>query len=115
VYPGQGQRIYFYSPDGALRWQAQLLTPQRQPVLLGIGSGCLVYALTADGALLAFRAADGALRGIETLYAGGVHEHAASRFVKVSEDDQVQFSAGYLSIATIDGPTLATMDCKRGV
>jgi hypothetical protein len=31
----------------------------------------------------------------------------------VSPDDQVQFSAGYLSIATIDGPTLANVDCKR--
>lgn len=113
VYPGQGQRIYAYAADGSLRWQAKLTSQQMQPALVGIGSGCLVYVLTSDGALLAYRAADGALRGMAPLYAGGNHGHAAARFLSVSADDQVEFSAGYLSIATIDGPTLANVDCKR--
>jgi outer membrane protein assembly factor BamB len=113
VYPGQGQMIYFYSASGALRWQARLTGSQTRPALVGVGSGCLAYALTSDGALLAYRASDGALRGMTTLYAGGSHGHASARFLNVSPDDQVQFSAGYLSIATIDGPTLANVDCQR--
>ncbi len=112
VYPGQGQHVYAYGTDGSLRWQITLTEPQMQPALVGVGSGCLVYVLTSDGGLLAYRASDGALRGMVTLYAGGQHGHPASRFLKVSPDDQVQFSAGYLSIATIDGPTLGNLDCK---
>ncbi len=113
VYPGQGDEIYAYAANGSLRWQARLTGSPTQPALVGVGSGCLVYALTSDGALLAYRGSDGALRGIAPLYAGGPHGHVSARFLKVSPDDQVQFSAGYLSIATIDGPTLATIDCKR--
>ncbi len=112
LYPGKGQTIYGYAANGGLRWQSPLPTPQLQPPLLGVGSGCLAYVLTSDGGLLAYRASDGALRGIVPLYAGGVQGHPASRFLNVSPDDQVQFSAGYLSIATIDGPTLAN-DCKH--
>ncbi|MEP7286001.1 MAG: PQQ-binding-like beta-propeller repeat protein [Chloroflexota bacterium] len=112
IYPGQGQRIYAYAANGGLRWQAALPTPQLEPPLLGVGDGCLLYVLTSDGSLLAYRAADGAVRGLTSLYAGGIKGHPASRFLNVSPDDQVQFSAGYLSIATIDGPTLAN-DCKR--
>jgi murein DD-endopeptidase MepM/ murein hydrolase activator NlpD len=113
VYPGQGEQIYAFTANGGLRWQARLTGLPTQPALVGTGSGCLVYVLTSDGALLAFRAADGALRGMTALYAGGPHGHPSARFLKVSPDDQVQFSAGYLSIATIDGPTLANMDCRR--
>lgn len=113
IYPGQGQYVYAYTAAGALRWQVKLSTPQTQPALVGIGAGCLAYVLTSDGTLLAYRASDGALRGILTLYAGGALGHVAARFLHVSPDDQVQFSAGYLSIATIDGPTLANVDCKQ--
>ncbi len=113
VYPGRGQTIYAYGANGGLRWQVKLTSPQMQPPLVGAGSGCLAYVLTSDGALLAYRAVDGAFRGRTSLYAGGNHGHAASRFLKVSSDGQVEFSAGYLSIATIDGPTLANMNCKR--
>jgi outer membrane protein assembly factor BamB len=112
LYPGQGQTIFAYGPNGGLRWKAALTRPQTQPALVGVGADCIAYVLTSDGALLAYRAADGALRGMTTLYAGGRHGHPASRFLKVSPDDQVQFSAGYLSIATIDGPTLANLNCK---
>jgi murein DD-endopeptidase MepM/ murein hydrolase activator NlpD len=111
LYPGQGQRIYSYTANGRQRWQAVLAFPATQPPLVGVGAGCLAYVLTADGGLLAYRASDGALRGFTSLYAGGNHGHPASRFLKVSPNDQVQFSAGYLSIATIDGPTLSD-DCK---
>jgi murein DD-endopeptidase MepM/ murein hydrolase activator NlpD len=112
IYPGYGQYVYLYNAKGGLRWQAKLTGPQMQPPLVGMGAGCLAYVLTADGALVTYRTADGALRGMATLYAGGSHGHPEARFLNVSADDQVQFSAGYLTIATIDGPTLAN-DCKR--
>jgi hypothetical protein len=112
LYPGRGQTIFGYAANGGLRWQSSLPSPQLQPPLLGVGAGCLDYVLTFDGGLVTYRAADGALRGMVSLYAGGVQGHPAARFLNVSADDQVQFSAGYLSIATIDGPTLAN-DCKH--
>ncbi len=107
LYPGHGQRLFAFNANGTLRWQALLTGAQLQPPLLAIGAGCLVYALTGDGALLAYRAVDGQLRGLTSLYAGGNHGHAAARWIKLLAGEQVQFSAGYLSIATIDGPTLA--------
>ena len=118
IYPGQGQIVYAYNANGSLRWQAELTQPQMQPPLVAVGSGCLAYVLTSEGALLAYRMKDGALGGTAPLYAGGPHGHIASRFLKVSPEDQAQFSAGYLSIATLDGPTLAHLtaqeaaDCK---
>ncbi len=107
LYPGHGQQLFAYSANGTLRWQADLTSVPIQPPLIGIGTGCLVYALNSDGALLAYRASDGALRGLTALYAGGVHGHTAARWMHILPGDQVQFAAGYLSIATVDGPTLA--------
>lgn len=106
LYPGAGQEIYAYTPDGALRWRTRLPAPPMQPPLLAVGSGCLVYALTFDGALLAYRPADGGLRGLVALYAGGEKNNPAARSLAVLPGEQVQFSAGYLSTATLDGPTL---------
>lgn len=111
LYPGHGQYIYAYGGDGGLRWKAQLPAAALQPPLMGVGAGCLVYALTSDGALLAYNAQDGDLRGRIALYAGSVHARPEARFLNVLPGDQVQFSAGYLSIATIDGPTLANVQC----
>jgi len=107
LYPGHGRQLFAFSAQGILRWQAALVATPLQAPLLAIGAGCLVYALTGDGALLAYRASDGQLRGLTSLYAGGVHGHAAARWLRVLPGGQVQFSAGYMSIATIDGPTLA--------
>jgi outer membrane protein assembly factor BamB len=112
VYPGQGDKIMAFNPDGGLRWVATLPTFPRTTPLLGIGAGCVTYALSADGTLSAYRTSDGALRGLASLYAGGTESHSAARFLNVTPADQVQFSAGYLSIATIDGPTLAGMKCS---
>ncbi len=107
VYPGHGQKLFAFNANGSLRWQTLLTGTPMQPPLLGVGSGCLIYALTDDGALLAYRATDGQLRGLTALYAGGNHGNPAARWLRVLPNEQVQFSAGYLSIATVDGPTLA--------
>mgnify|MGYP005846801739 FL=1 len=112
VYPGYGTYLYAFGPDGALRWETRLPSPPMQAPLLGVGSGCLVYTLMPDGALLAYRAVDGALRGMAPLYAGGERQNANARYLSVLPGDQVRFSAGYLTVATVDGPALANMsDC----
>jgi len=110
VYPGYNAQLLAFSPDGSRRWQADLPGPPLQPPELAIGTNCTVLALTADGALLAFQAPTGRLRGLAALYAGGEHSHAAARWLRVLPNGQIQFAAGYLSIATVDGPTLAGAD-----
>lgn len=77
--------------------------------MLAVGDGCLLYVLTADGALLAYRASDGALRGVVSLYACGRQHRPEARLLTVLPNELVQFSAGYLSTALIDGLQLAEM------
>ncbi|PJF30340.1 MAG: hypothetical protein CUN51_07990 [Candidatus Thermofonsia Clade 1 bacterium] len=109
VYPGYGSEVYAYAAGGGLRWTIRLPSLPTQPPLLAVGDGCLLYVLTADGALLAYRATDGALRGIASLYAGGRQHRPEARLLNVLPNELVQFSAGYLSTALIDGLQLAEM------
>jgi outer membrane protein assembly factor BamB len=111
IYPGYGTQLYNFAPDGTRRWQTNLTGTPRQPPLLAASSGCLVYALTADGALLAFDGTTGRLRGLTTLYAGGEHGHEAARWLHMLPGEQVQFAAGYSSIATESGPALSGVTC----
>jgi len=74
--------------------------------LLGIGGGSLLYALTTDGQLLAYDTVDGRLVAQLPLYDGGVDGTVAARWLEVQPDDTVRFSAGYLSIVTLDGRDL---------
>ncbi|MHB8625782.1 MAG: outer membrane protein assembly factor BamB family protein [Aggregatilineales bacterium] len=106
VYPGYNAQLLAFNADGSRRWQADLPGPPLQPPQLAIGADCSVYALTVDGALLAFQSSTGRLRGLAALYSGGEHGHAAARWLRVLPNGQVQFAAGYLSIVTVDGPTL---------
>ncbi|MFQ3536714.1 MAG: peptidoglycan DD-metalloendopeptidase family protein [Aggregatilineales bacterium] len=109
IYAGYGNDIYAYAPGGGLRWTVRLPALPTQPPLLAVGEGCLLYVLTADGALLAYRAADGALRGMVSLYAGGRQHRSEARLLTVLPNELVQFSAGYLSTALVDGLALAEM------
>ncbi|MCS6871548.1 MAG: peptidoglycan DD-metalloendopeptidase family protein [Anaerolineae bacterium] len=109
VYAGYGNDIYAYAAGGGLRWTVRLPSLPTQPPLLAVGDGCLLYVLTADGALLAYRASDGALRGVVSLYAGGRQHRPEARLLTVLPNELVQFSAGYLSTALIDGLQLAEM------
>lgn len=109
LYPGHGARLFLYAPNGSLRWQTLLLGQPTQPPLLAIGNGCAVYALTADGALLAYGAKDGQLRGLAALYAGGSQGQTAARWLRMLPNEDVQFSAGYLSVVTISGSVLSGM------
>jgi len=107
IYPGFGGKLIAIAPDGKLRWQANLNGFSLQPPLLGIGRGCLLYVEMSDGVLSALRTADGQLRGTVSLYPGGGRAYTNARYLNVSSDDQVQFSAGYLTSAALDGLTLA--------
>lgn len=109
VYVGYGNAVYAYNAGGGLRWMVRLPSLPTQPPLLAVGDGCVLYVLTADGALLAYRAADGALRGIASLYAGGRQHRPEARLLSVLPNELVQFSAGYLSTALIDGLQLAEL------
>lgn len=110
VYPGTGRQIFLYAAGGGVLWQVALPITPAEPPLLQMGVGCLAYVLTADGAMLAYDGYDGALRGQVSLYAGGERSERNARFIRVSDGEIVQFSAGYLSVATIDGLKLAGMD-----
>jgi outer membrane protein assembly factor BamB len=111
VYPGYGSELFAYNADGTLRWTANLYSnlpgAPFAPPLLATGLGCAVYVLTFDGTLSAIRMADGTTGGSVGLYAGGINNTPAGRAVEVLPGEQVRFSAGYLSVATIDGSTLA--------
>ncbi|MBE2196643.1 MAG: peptidoglycan DD-metalloendopeptidase family protein [Anaerolinea sp.] len=110
LYPGQGDFLFAYGPDGGLRWQTRLAALPKQPPLIAVGQGCLMYALTDSGALLSYQTSDGALRGIAALYAGGTAQVPSARLLEVLPSEQVRFSAGYVSIATLDGLTLAGLE-----
>jgi len=109
LYPGTGNQIYAYQAEGKLIWQANLPQPQAQPPLIAVGAGCLAYVLTADGTLSTFNMTDGRLAGQIRLYTGGSRQNFGARFLRVLPNEQVQLSAGYLSVVTLDGPTLGQL------
>ncbi len=109
LYPGYGSALYAYAAGGGLRWTVRLPSVPLQAPLLAVGEGCALYALMPDGALLAYRAADGALRGIASLYAGGRQHRPEARQLAVLPGELVQFSSGYLSTAILDGLQLAEL------
>jgi hypothetical protein len=108
LYTGEGRSLYTYRPDGTLDWIAYMPGSHLRPPLLGVGGGRLIYALTADGQLLAYDTRDGRLMAQLFLYDGGVDGSAAARWLDVGADDSVTFSAGFLSIATLNGLDLLT-------
>jgi murein DD-endopeptidase MepM/ murein hydrolase activator NlpD len=103
LYTGEGRSLYTYQPDGTLDWIAYMPGSHLRPPLLGIGGGRLIYALTTDGQVLTYDAGDGRLVAQLALYSGGVDGSAAARWLDVGADDSVTFSAGFLSIATLNG------------
>ena len=106
VYSGEGRSLYAYDSTGALLWIAFMPGSYRNPPLLGMGSGQLLYVLSTDGQLLVFDDDDGRLVAQRTLYTGGVDGSAAARWLLVEPDDTVHFSSGFLSVVTLDGLAL---------
>lgn len=112
IYPGDGKYLYFFDAQGGLRWRQAMPIVTSQPPLLAMGSGCLIYALAGDGMLIALHPEDGTLANSVRLFAGGNHYTPAARMLRVSAGEQVQFSPGYLSVATIDGATFGGVECQ---
>ncbi|MBN2470646.1 MAG: hypothetical protein JXN59_07990, partial [Anaerolineae bacterium] len=96
-----------YDASGSFRWDVILPGEHRQPPLLAPGEDCLLYALGADGTLAAIATDTGELLGQTQLYSGGSNGHPNARILEVLPGEQVRFSAGYLTVATIDGYALA--------
>jgi outer membrane protein assembly factor BamB len=106
LYTGEGRALYAYSPTGTLLWIAYMPGSHLRAPRLGIGGGRGVYALSTDGQLLAFDVRDGHLTAQLALYDGGTDGTTSARWLDVQPDDTITFSAGYLSVVTVDGQTL---------
>jgi murein DD-endopeptidase MepM/ murein hydrolase activator NlpD len=106
LYTGEGRALYAYRPDGALRWIAYMPGSHLRAPRLGMGGGQLVYALSTDGQLLAIDTQDGRLVAQLALYDGGINGSASARWLDVQPDDTVMFSAGFLTMVTLDGSAL---------
>ncbi len=121
VFLGQAEGLlHAYELDGTPRWQVSLPGTHPQPPLLAAG-GCLLYALGADGALVAVDIQTGALLGQTRLYAGGSQGQPNARLLDVLPGPEggewVRFGAGFLTVVTLDGYALAGMapeSCTAG-
>jgi hypothetical protein len=72
--------------------------------LLAVDGGCLLYGLDMDGRLHVFAAATGELIAQSGLYAGGSRDKRPNtRLLQIELNGQVHFSAGYLSLVTLNG------------
>lgn len=107
--------LYSYTPDGERRWALTLPGRHPQPPLLSAGTGRLLYALATNGTLYALDSANGTILGETRLYAGGSNGQPNARLLHVMPDpatgsEWVRFGAGFLTVATLDGCTLAGLD-----
>ena len=103
VYTGEGRALYAYDSGGNVLWNAYMPGSHRRAPLLGLGGGQLLYALNADGQLLAYRTADGRLAAQLALYNGGTSGVPNARWMHVAPDDTVSFGSGFLSAITLNG------------
>jgi hypothetical protein len=109
IFLDDAQRtLLAYGADGNLRWRSTYpFVADLLPPLLGIGSGCLLYALDANGALSVFNTADGTLLTQRQMYAGGNQTSSpVARLLRVDAFERVQAGAGFLTMLTLDGGTL---------
>ncbi|MBN2469392.1 MAG: M23 family metallopeptidase [Anaerolineae bacterium] len=97
-----------YAPDGSLRWSVTLPGEHPQPPLMAAGAGIPFYALAVDGTLFALENSSGAVLGATQLYSGGTNGQPNARLLHITAgSEHVQFGAGYLTVATLDGCALA--------
>lgn len=103
LYIGEGRGLYAYDSEGTLLWIAYMPGSHRRAPILGLGGGQALYALTADGQLLAYTTVDGRLAAQLALYNGGVDGAPTTRWMRVGPDDTVTFGSGFLSAVAIYG------------
>jgi len=107
LYPGEGRSLYAYDSSGELRWIGYLPGESVRAPRLAVGGGAVVCALSAEGQLFSFDARDGRLLGEHSLYTGGLDGGGATaRWAHVDSDETVHFSAGFLTVAKLDGQAL---------
>src|SRR5690606_1888497 len=114
VYTGEGRALYAYDSGGNVLWNAYMPGSHRRAPLLGLGGGQLLYALNADGQLLAYRTADGRLAAQLALYNGGTSGVPNARWMHVAPDDTVSFGSGFLSAITLNGLDLRSEERRVG-
>lgn len=110
VYVYSGDDLMAFAVDGSPRWQIDYPAPAGEVApLLAVGGGCLLYSLDADGMLNIFNTADGSLLNQLQLYAGGSRNSSPrARVLRVdAASERVTVGAGFLSLFTLDGRTLA--------
>lgn len=113
--------VYVYANDsdstllsvdsaGEVRWRVTYpLASASLAPLMSLGDGCLLYTLDYDGMLNVFDAATGELSAQRQLYSGGDRTGSPrGRLLQVTPADQVRVGAGFLTIATFDGRSVAS-------
>ncbi len=113
LYTGEGRSLTAYDPAGNVRWIAYMPGSHSRSPLLGIGGGQLLYVVTTDGQLLVYRTSDGRLVTQLALYNGGVRGTTVARWLTVGVDDTVQFASGYLTVVTLAGLDLLTVNAAN--
>jgi murein DD-endopeptidase MepM/ murein hydrolase activator NlpD len=111
LYVGdEDNTLLSWSATGELRWQTPFppaSTTLFAP-LLAVDGGCLLYGLDMDGRLHVFDAATGDLIAKTGVYAGGSRDKRPNtRLLQVEVNGRVHFSAGYLSLVTLNGRLFA--------
>ncbi len=105
-------------PNGEARWQIEYPINDVLAPLLSTGSGCILYALDAQGTLSLYNTADGSLVKQVELYAGGDRSSSPrARLLSVDRSERIQVSSGFLTTVTLDGWALGgeTMQsCRLG-
>jgi outer membrane protein assembly factor BamB len=105
-------------PTGEIRWRIEYESPGALTPLLSTGTGCVLYALDAEGRLSLFNTADGALVHEIQLYPGGDRSSSPrARLLTVDRSERILASSGFLTTVTLDGWALAAetmQDCRLG-
>ncbi len=116
---GPGDKLLALDAQGQERWRVDWPgAPSALPPLLDSGSGCLLYALDAQGGLSVIDSSDGSLLRRIELYAGGErNDNPRARLLQVDVDERIHVSSGFLALVALDGWVLggdAMQGCLLG-
>ncbi len=116
---GSANSLLSLDARGELRWRVDWPGARSAlPPLLDTGSGCLLYALDAQGGLSLIDSNAGTLLQRIELYAGGDrNSNPRARLLQVDVDERIHVSSGFLALVTLDGWVLggdAMQGCLLG-
>jgi murein DD-endopeptidase MepM/ murein hydrolase activator NlpD len=110
LYAGDSARtLISWDAAGAVRWEATYPSSEAEILspILQADTGCLLYSLSVEGQLYIFDAISGDLVNQLTLYAGGSQSRQPrARLLQPKMDGTVDVNAGFLTMMTLDSPTL---------